>query len=186
MLAKETLFQQITKIYSEINKLFSSKKFHKVLNTIEIPQFHFTLEIKNITEIHQLEKQITKSKELKISSLKYQQKLAQEKTHYELIYSQLLHQINMIKFFYGENYNTRKWIYFNPLECISLIQILIRNKTIYYSIVWRSCDFDNLFLVDLINCLKILERIINYLGISTNKIKVFGLLNSLHKYIKDE
>jgi len=120
-----------------------------------------------------------------VRSKTFLSKYLEETSHYTMLEKSLFHKREEIRYFFRERPDeTRKWVVFSPLECISLIQILLRKEMTYLIVYMRSSDVVNLLPVDIIGLIRIFSLI---LGPTKKKRKTFLeiIIGSAHIYSED-
>ncbi len=112
---------------------------------------------------------------------KYNERYQTEKHHYLMFKEILLHKLIEIEYYFKEKIDqTRKCVAFST-DCISMINILQRQNTLYAFIHLRSSHCDNLLPLDLLH----INIILNQIAKKYPSIKILSInftIASLHLY----
>lgn len=111
----------------------------------------------------------------------------EEYHHYKFLTHALLHKINAVKYFHKEGLESRKLIIFSD-DCISSIQLIVREEEVGLQVHMRSSDAINLLAPDLIALTQLLERVISQHRIEIypgKRVMIHITFGSLHIYKKD-
>ena len=114
------------------------------------------------------------------------EKNREERHHYKFLSHGLLHKINAVRYFHSEGLESRKLIIFSD-DCISSIQLIVREEEVGLQVHMRSSDVINLLAPDLIALTEILHEVMLTHNISAGdkRIMIHITFGSLHVYNKD-
>lgn len=119
--------------------------------------------------------------------LKYNwdEKFEREENHYKQLEYTLKHKLEELRFFHGQDIDSRRWIIFST-DCISTIHLLPRGNSIQAFVYIRSSDVLNLLPMDILNVGKIIFSAMDFAtGKKTEKIRMFIAIGSAHMYKED-
>lgn len=139
---------KITDFYNKTNELI------KINN--ELCSYHYSLDFKNSKDLEEQTSEFFDS----VKNVTLLKRLHDEYNFYNHIFSGLVHRVNELKFMCNIDVNSRRIVFTNP-DCISFIQILVRDK-IYLSAHFRSSDFLGALPCDLKFIGNILEKFFEY------------------------
>ncbi|MCK5013807.1 MAG: hypothetical protein KAS66_08295 [Candidatus Omnitrophica bacterium] len=116
----------------------------------------------------------------------WERKLATEDYHYAFLQYGLLHKIRETNFFHQEGVESRKNIIFSS-DCISSIQLIVRDEEVGLMVHMRSSDVFNLLPLDLLALTKILRAVIHEhsIDVSERRVCMHITYGSLHIYEGD-
>lgn len=110
----------------------------------------------------------------------------EEYHHYKFLTHALLHKINAVKYFHKEGLESRKLIIFSD-DCISSIQLIVREEEVGLQVHMRSSDAINLLAPDLLALVGILDEVISthQIPVKDKRVVIHITFGSLHIYKKD-
>ena len=116
----------------------------------------------------------------------WNQKNLEEYHHYGFLTHALLHKINSVKYFNGEGLDSRKLIIFSD-DCISAIQLIVREEEVGLYVHMRSSDAINLLPLDVMALTNLLDNvmIIHRLSGEDRRVMIHITFGSLHIYSDD-
>ena len=115
------------------------------------------------------------------------QKQKEEYHHYQFLTHALLHKINSVKYFNNEGLESRKIIIFSD-DCISSIQLIVREEEIGLQVHMRSSDIISLLPLDVIALATLLKEVMceHRIRITPQKrVMIHITFGSLHIYHAD-
>ena len=130
----------------------------------------------------------TECKHLYASKLgkNWDQKNKEEYHHYGFLTHALLHKINSVKYFNGEDIDSRKLIIFSD-DCISAIQLIVREEEVGLYVHMRSSDAVNLLPLDVMALTNLLDNVMitHRLSGEDRRVMIHITFGSLHIYSDD-
>ena len=116
----------------------------------------------------------------------WNQKSQEEYHHYGFLTHALLHKINSVKYFNGEGIDSRKLIIFSD-DCISAIQLIVREEEVGLYVHMRSSDAINLLPLDVMALTNLLDNVMitHRLSGEDRRVVIHITFGSLHIYNGD-
>lgn len=116
----------------------------------------------------------------------WDQKNLEEYHHYGFLTHALLHKINSVKYFNGEGIDSRKLIIFSD-DCISAIQLIVREEEVGLYVHMRSSDAINLLPLDVMALTNLLDNVMTTHRLSGEgrRVMIHITFGSLHIYESD-
>ena len=116
----------------------------------------------------------------------WNQKNLEEYHHYGFLTHALLHKINSVKYFNGEGLDSRKLIIFSD-DCISAIQLIVREEEVGLYVHMRSSDAINLLPLDVMALTNLLDNVMitHRLSGKDRRVVIHITFGSLHIYHED-
>ena len=111
----------------------------------------------------------------------------EEYHHYRFLTHALLHKINAVQYFHNEGLESRKLIVFSD-DCISSIQLIVREEEIGLQVHMRSSDAINLLPLDVMALVTLLEAVIcehRCTLTPERRVMIHITFGSLHIYKED-
>ena len=114
------------------------------------------------------------------------EKNIEERHHYKFLYHGLLHKINATKYFHNEGIESRKLIVFSD-DCISTIQLMVREEEVGLYVHMRSSDAINLLAPDIMALTGMLNEVIltHRITPEDRRVVIHITFGSLHIYSDD-
>lgn len=114
------------------------------------------------------------------SDKSFMERYEQEESHYKMLWSILEHKENETKYYFNEGvYDSRK-IVAHSSDCISTVQVMIRDDRLYLNVLMRSSDVKSLLPVDIFGLLKGCK---NMFWAKWTSVHLAILIGSAHIYV---
>lgn len=153
-------------------------------NTQELTNVSFSIGV----DLVDLDREEIAIKEYYNSVIKenYGDRMKMEGDHYKFLEHAMKHKLNEINYFFKlKDYSSRKYIVFSG-DCISCIQLLIRDGVVDMTVFMRSSDALRLLPVDILYCAKMMKEVLKSKGILKNQeLDLHFWITSMHYYDKD-
>jgi len=107
-------------------------------------------------------------------------KYEQEASHYKMLWSILEHKENETQYYFKEGVYTSRKLIAQSSDCITTIQIMIRERILFVNVFMRSSDVLGLLPVDIYG---ILKGVRNMFWAKWFELRVNILIGSAHIYV---